>query len=327
MISAITRRQTLRLAASGVAGSALPRPAAALDYPARPVRIIVGSAAAGPIDISARLIGQWLSERLRQPFLVENRPGAAGNLGTEFVVRAPPDGYTLLMAFSGSAINATLYPALPFDFLRDMAPIASVNRIPLVLEVHPAFPAKSIAELIAYAEANPGKVTLASPGNGTAPQVAGQLFKQLAGLSMVDVPYRGSGPMLVDLLSGHVQVAFDGILSSLPHIRGGKLRALAVSTASELDALPGIPTVAATLPGFEAAGWCGMCAPKLTPAEVIHKLNGEIDAGLADPKIKERLAELGTTPFTGSPSDFKNFIADETVKWAKVIKAANIKPD
>lgn len=317
----------MRLAASAAVAPALLRAATALDYPTRPVRIVVGSAAAGPIDISARLIGQWLSQRLRQQFLVENRPGAAGNIGTEFVVRSPPDGYTLLMAFSGSAINATLYPKLSFDFLHDMVPIASVNRIPLVLEVHPAFPAKSIAELIAYTKANPGKVILASPGNGTAPQVAGQLFKIMAGVNMVDVPYRGSGPMLTDLLGGHVQVAFDGILSSLPHIQAGRLRALGVSTRTSLDALPGIPTVANTLPGFEAAGWCGMCAPRNTPAEIIDLLNKEIDAGLADPEIKMRLAELGTTPFVGSPSDFRTFIADETEKWGKVIRAANITPD
>jgi tripartite-type tricarboxylate transporter receptor subunit TctC len=231
------------------------------------------------------------------------------------------------MAFSGSAINATLYEKLNFNFLRDMAPIASVNRIPLVLEVNPAFPAKTVAELIAYAKANAGKVVLASPGNGTAPQVAGQLFKIVASINMIDVPYRGSGPMLTDLLGGQVQVAFDGILSSLPHIRAGKLRALAVSTATRLDALPDIPTVADTLPGFEASGWCGMCAPIDTPAEIVDKLNSEINAGLADAKIKMRLADLGTTPFVSSPAAFRSFIAEETVKWGKVIKAANIKPD
>lgn len=327
MTATISRRHWLRVTAAAAVLPIAGRDAAALDYPIRPVRIIVGSAAAGPIDISARLIAQWLTERLGQPFLVENRPGAAGNIGTEFVVRAPPDGYTLLMAFSGAAINATLYDNLNFNFLRDMVPVASVNRIPLVLEVHPAFPATTVAELIARAKANPGKISLASPGNGTAPQVAAQLFKIMAGVAMIDVPYRGSGPMLTDLLGGQVQVAFDGILSSVPHIRAGRLRPLAVSTAARLAVLPDVPTLGNSLPGFEAGGWCGICAPKDTAAAIVDKLNGEINAGLADPTIKQRLAELGTTPFVGTPADFRTFVADETDKWGKVIRAAHIRPD
>jgi tripartite-type tricarboxylate transporter receptor subunit TctC len=322
----LLRREFLRLAVGGAVMPAYSRAGLALDYPTRPVHIVVGAPAAGPIDISARLIAQWLSERLGQPFVVENRPGAAGNIGTEIVVRSAPDGHTLLMAFAGAAINATLYDKLNFDFLRDMMPVASVNRIPLVLEVYPAFPARSVSELIAYAKANPGKVNLASPGNGTAPQVAGELFKMLTGVNMISVPYRGSGPMLPDLLSGQVQVAFDGIVSSIEHIRAGKLRALAVSTASRLEVLPEIPTVAESVPHFEASGWCGICAPKNTPSEIVDRLNKEINAALIDPKIKSRLADVGAITFQGSPGDFHRFIADETEKWAKVIKFANIKP-
>ena len=321
------RRNFLCLAAGGAALPALSRIARAQAYPSHPVRIVVGVPAGGPIDISARLIGQWLSERLGQQFIVDNRPGAGGNVGTETVARAPADGHTLLMAFASSAINATLFDKLNYDFIRDIAPVASINRIPLVLETNPSFPARTVAELIAYAKANPNKVNLAHPGNGTAPHVAGELFKMMAGLNIVVVPYRGSGPMLTDLLGGQVQVTFDGLSSSIEHIRSGKLRALAVATATRLEALPHIPTVADSLPGFEASGWCGIGAPRNTPTEIVEKLNKEINVGLADPKIQARLADLGTTPFIGSPGAFGRFIADETEKWAKVIKFAGIKSE
>jgi tripartite-type tricarboxylate transporter receptor subunit TctC len=321
------RRQFLHLAACAAALPTSSRIARALTYPTRPVRIIVGVPAGGPIDISARLIGQWLSERLGQQFIIDNRPGAGGNLATETVVRASPDGYTLLLAYASSAINASLFDKLNYDFIRDVTPVASINRIPLVLEAHPSFPAKTVPQLIAYAVASPGKVNMATPGNGTAPQVAGELFKMMAGVNMVHVPYRGSGPMLTDLLGGQVQVSFDGLSSSIEHIRAGRLRALAVTTAARLEALPDIPTVGETVSGYEASGWCGVAAPKNTPMEIVDQVNKEINAGLSDPKMKARLADLGTTPFLGSRSDFGKFIADETEKWAKVIKFAGIKAE
>jgi tripartite-type tricarboxylate transporter receptor subunit TctC len=321
------RRQFLHLAAGAAVLPAVSPIAKAQAYPSRPVRMIVGVPAGGPIDISARLIGQWLSERLGQQFIIDNRPGAGGNLATEAVVRAPADGYTLLVAYASSAINATLFDKLNYDFIRDITPVASINRIPLVLEVHPSFPVKTVPQLIAYAMANPGKVNMATPGNGTAPQVAGELFKMMAGVNMVHVPYRGSGPMLTDLLGGQVQVSFDGLSSSIEHIRAGRLRALAVTTAARLEALPGIPTVGDTVPGYEASGWCGAVAPKNTAKEIVDQLNKGINAGLSDPKMKARFADLGATPFLGSPSDFGKFIADETEKWAKVIRAANIKAE
>jgi tripartite-type tricarboxylate transporter receptor subunit TctC len=323
----VPRRRVLQLAAGAAAFATAGRSARAQAYPARPVRIIVGVPAGGPIDISARLIGQWLSERLGQQFIVDNRPGAGGNIGTETVVRAPADGYTLLMAFASSAINATLFEKLNYDFMRDIAPVASINRIPLVLETHPSFPAKTVAELIDYARTNPGKVNLAHPGNGTGPHVAGELFRMMAGVNMVVVPYRGSGSMLTDLIGGQVQVTFDGLPSSIEQIRTGKLRALAVATTTRSAALPDIPTVADSIPGFEASGWCGVGAPKNTPTEIVEKLNKEINAGLADPRIQARLADFGTTPFIGSPGAFGKFIADETEKWAKVIKFAGIRAE
>jgi tripartite-type tricarboxylate transporter receptor subunit TctC len=321
------RRRFLHLAAGATVLPAMPHVARAQAYPSRPVRIIVGGPPGGPIDMAARLIAQWLQERFGQPFVVENRPGAGGNIGAEAVVRAPADGYTLLLVFASSAINATLYDKLNFNFIRDIAPVASINRTPLVLEVHPSFMAKSVPELIAYAKANPAKVSIASPGNGTAPQVAGELFKMMAGVNMVPVPYRGSAPMLTDLIGGQVPVAFDGVQSSIEQIRAGKLRALAVTTAARLEVLPDIPTIGDFIPGFEASGWNGIGAPKSTPADIVDRLNTEINAGLTDPKIKARIADLGSTVFAGSPADFGKHIADETEKWAKVVKFAGLKPE
>jgi tripartite-type tricarboxylate transporter receptor subunit TctC len=319
------RRRILQL----VAGAAvlLPRFAKAQAYPSRPVRIIIGIPPGGPLDLSARLIGQRLSERLGQQFIIDNRPGAGGNLGTEAVVRAPPDGHTLLLAFAANAINASLFASLNYDFIRDIAPVASINRIPIVLAAHPSFPARTVAELIAYAKANPGTVDMATPGKGTGPHLAGELFKMMAGVDMVHVPYRGSGPMMPDLLSGQVQVAFDAASSFVPHIRAGKLRALAVATATRLEALPDVPTVADTVPGFEASGWCGFGAPRNTPPAIIDTLNRETNAALADPAIAAHLADVGAIVLAGSPADFGAFIAQETQKWAKVIRFAGIQPE
>jgi tripartite-type tricarboxylate transporter receptor subunit TctC len=323
----VARRRFLQLAA-GVAALALrPRGAGAQAYPTRPVRIIIGVPPGGPLDLSARLIGQRLSERLGQPFIIDNRPGAGGNLGTEAVVRAPPDGHTLLLAFAANAINASLFATLNYDFIRDIAPVASINRIPIVLAAHPAFPAKTVPELIAYAKANPGKVDMATPGKGTGPHLAGELFKMMAGVEMVHVPYRGSGPMMPDLLSGQVKIAFDAASSFIAHIRAGKLRALAVATATRLEALPEVPTVAETVPGFEASGWCGIGAPRNTPTAIIDTLNREINAALADPAIEARLADVGAVVLAGSPADFGQFIAEETRKWAKVVRFAGIPPE
>jgi tripartite-type tricarboxylate transporter receptor subunit TctC len=323
----LPRRKFLHLAAGAAALPAVSGVARAQAYPTRPVRIIVGAPPGGPTDMSARLIGQWLQERLGQPFIVENRPGAGGNIATEAVVRAPADGYTLLLLFASSAINATLYEKLNFNFIRDIAPVASVSRFPLVLEVHPSFTAKSVPELIAYAKANSAKISMASPGNGTGPHVASELFKMMAGVNMVPVPYRGSGPMLTDLLGGQVSVAFDAVQSSIEHIRAGKFRALAVTTAKRLEMLPDIPTIGDFMPGFEASGWNGIGAPKNTPTEIVDRLNKEINAGLTDPKLKARVADLGATVFTGSQADFRKFIADETEKWGKVVKFAGLKPE
>jgi tripartite-type tricarboxylate transporter receptor subunit TctC len=291
------------------------------------VRIIVGFAAGGTTDIISRLIGQWLSERLGQQFIIENRPGASANLATEAVVRAPADGYTLLALVSTNTVNATLYDKLGFNLNRDIAPVAGLIRSPLVLEVHPSVPVKTVPEFIAYAKANPGKITMASFGIGSTSHVAGELFKMMAGVELLHVPYRGSGPMLTDLVGGQVQMAFDNLPASIEHIRAGKLRALAVATAMRSDVLPDLPTVADFLPGYEASAWNGVGVPKDTPAEIIDKLNKEINAALADPKIKARIAELGATVFPSSPSEFGKFIAAETEKWRKVIRAANIKAD
>ena len=323
----LPRRKFLHLAAGAAALAALPHIARAQAYPTRPVRLIVPFAPGGQVDIIARIIGQWLSERLGQPFVIENRPGAAGNIGTEAAVRSAVDGHTLLLASATNAVNATLFDKLSYNFIRDFTPVASINRIPLVLEVHPAFQAKTVPELIGYAKANPDKINIATPPKGSAPYMAAELFKMMAGVNMVHVPYGGSPPMLTDLLGGRVQIAFDGISSSVEHIRAGKLRALAVATAARLEALPDIPTIGDSVPGFEASGWCGIAAPRNTPIGIIDKLNREINAGLADPKIKARLADVGVTVLAGSPAEFAKHIVDETEKWGKVIKTANIKPE
>jgi tripartite-type tricarboxylate transporter receptor subunit TctC len=323
----LPRRNFLHLAASVAALPAVTRVARAQTYPTRPVRIIVGAPPGGAFDILARLIGQWLSERFRQPFIVENRPGAGTNIGTEAVVKAAPDGYTLLFFDVSPAINTNLYDNLNFVFLRDIAPIASIVRSPLIMVVHPAIPAKTVPEFIAYAKANPGKINMASTGNGATPHVTGELFKMMAGVDMVHVPYRGAAPAITDLLSGQVQVLFISPLVSIEHIKTGRLRALAVTTATRSDALPDIPTMGEFVPGHEASIWFGVGAPKATPAEIVDKLNKEINASLADPKIKARLADLGGTPLVGSPADFGKFIAEETEKWGKVIRSANIKPE
>jgi tripartite-type tricarboxylate transporter receptor subunit TctC len=323
----LPRRDFLQLAAGAAAVPVVSRIAWAQNYPTRPVRIIVGFPAGGPADIVARLMGQWLSERLGQQFVIENRPGAGSNIGTEVAVRAPPDGYTLLLANTTNAINATLYDNLNFNFIRDIAPVASIVRGPNVMEVNPSFPARTVPEFIAYAKANPGKVNFASGGNGSTAQLAGELFKMMAGVDMVQVPYKGSAPALTDLLGGQVQVYFDLIISSIEHIRAGRLRALAVTTATRSQALPDIPTVGDFVPGYEASSWQGVGAPKGTSPEIIEKLNKEINEAFADPKLKERLADLGGTMFAGSPADFGTFIAEETAKWGKVIKFAGIKLD
>jgi tripartite-type tricarboxylate transporter receptor subunit TctC len=320
------RRRFLRMAAGAAALPAASRIARAQTYPTRPVRIVAGFPPGGVADLYARLLGQWMSERLGQQFIVENRPGAASNIGTEAVVRASPDGYTLLLFSPAAAINATLYENLNFNFIRDIAPVASIERAPLVMQVHPSVPAKTVPEFIAYAKANPGQLNMGSAGIGTPLHVVGELFKMMAGINMVHVPYRGSGPMLTDLLGGQVQFAFDAISSSIEYIRAGKLRALAVTAAARADVLPDIPTVGEFIPGYEAIDWSGVGVPKSTPAAIIAKLNREINAALADPKLKARLAELGAEPMSMTSTEFTKFVADETEKWAKVIRAANIKP-
>ena len=320
------RRQFLHLAAGAAALPALWRIARAQAYPARPVRLIVPIAPAGASNILARLMGQWLSERLSQPFIIENRPGGGGGIGTEAVVRAPADGYTLLLAGSFNAVNATIYDKLNYNFIRDIAPVAGFLRGPFILVVNPSVPAKSVPEFVAYAKANPRKVNMASAGNGTASHVSGELFKMMTGVDMVHVPYRGGGPALTDLIAGQVQVMFPTSVASIEYIKTGRLRALAVTTAMRLDTLPDIPTVGEFVPGYEASTWYGVGVPKATPAEIVDRLNKEINAGLADPKIKARLADLGGDALALSPVDFGKFIADETEKWAKVIKFAGIKP-
>jgi tripartite-type tricarboxylate transporter receptor subunit TctC len=322
----LPRRSFLHLAAGAAALPAVHRSASAQSYPSRPARIISGFPAGGVNDILARLIGQWLSDRLGQQFIVENRPGAAGNVATEAAVRASADGYTLLMLTVAHAINATLYDKLNYDLSRDIAPVASITRSPLVMEVNASFPAKTVGEFIAYAKANPGKINMASSGIGTPPHVAGELFKLMAGVDMVHVPYRGGAPALTDLLGGQVQVMFAVLPEVIEQIRAGKIRALAVTTASRSEALPDIPTVGDFLPGFEASYWGGVGAPRNTPAEIIDRLNREINAALADHAITARLAELGGAPLTGSPADFGRLIAEETEKWARVVKFAGARP-
>jgi tripartite-type tricarboxylate transporter receptor subunit TctC len=324
----LPRRNFLHLAAGAAALPAVARIATAQSYPTRPVRLIVPFAAGGGTDITARVMGQWLSERLGQQFVIDNRPGGGTNIGTEAVVRSPADGYTLLMVGSSNATNATLYgDKLNFNFISDIAPVAGVIRGSLVMVVNPSVPAKSVPEFIAYAKANPGKLTMASAGTGATSHISGELFKMMAGVDMVHLPYRGQGPALTDLLGGQVQVYFAATVGSIEYIRTGKLRALAVTAATRSDALPDIPRMGEFVPGYEASIWFGVGAPKATPAEVIGKLNKEINAALADPKMKARLAELGGTAFVGSPADFGKHIAEETEKWGKVIQALNIKAD
>jgi tripartite-type tricarboxylate transporter receptor subunit TctC len=321
------RRKFLHLAAGAIALPAVSRIAWAQAYPTRPIRIVVGFAAGGTSDIVARVLGQRLSGRLGQQFVIENRPGAGSNLATEAVARAAPDGYTLLLIGGANTINATLFDKINFDFLRDLAPVASVFETPLVVEVHPSVPVRTIPEFITYAKGNPGTLNFATPGVGTPPHVAGELFRMMTGIDMLHVPYRGTGPMLTDLIGGQVQVAFDPLPASIEHIRAGKLRALAVTTALRSEALPGIPSASEYVPDYVASNWYGFAAPKNTPSEIIDKLNTEINAALGDPKMKARLAELGGTPFASSPATFAKFVADDTAKWGKVIGAANIKAE
>ena len=323
----LPRRTFLHLAAGAAALPATSRFAWAQAYPTRPVRLIVPFGPAGASDITARLIGQWLSERLGQQFVIENRPGAGGNIGTEAVVRAAPDGYTLLYVTTPNAVNATLYDKLNFNFIRDIAPVAPIVRFPYIMVVNPSVPAKTLPEFIAYAKANPGKINMASVGIGSTPHINGELFKVMTGTNMVHVPYRGAAAVMTDLLSGQVQLYFGTTASSLEYVRTGKLRALAVTIERRLDALPDIPTVGDFVPGYEASNWYGIGAPRNTPVEVIEKLNKETNAGLADPKIKARIADLGGSPLTGSPADFGRLIADETEKWGKVVKFVGIKAD
>jgi tripartite-type tricarboxylate transporter receptor subunit TctC len=323
----LPRRSFLHLAAGAAALSAVSGVTWAQAYPSRPVRLIVPFGPAGGTDITARLIGQWLSERLGQQFVIENRPGAGSNIGTEAVVRAAPDGYTLGLFGAPSAINATLYDKLNFNFVRDIAPIAPIVRFPYIMVVNPSFPAKTLPEFIAYAKANPGKINMASPGSGSTPHINGELFKVMTGTNMVHVPYRSAAAVMTDLLSGQVQLYFGTTASSLEYVRTGKLRALAVTIERRLDELPDIPAVAEFVPGYEASNWFGVGAPRDTPVEIIDKLNKEIHAGVADPKMKARLADLGGTPLLGSPADFGKLIAEETEKWGKVVKFSGAKAD
>ena len=323
----LPRRKFLHLAAGAASMPAMSQVAWAQAYPSRPVRIIVAAAAGGSNDILARLVGQSLSERLGQPFVVENRLGGGGNIGTESVVRAPQDGYTLLAVLTGNAINTTLYDKLNFNLTRDIVPVAGISRGSYVVVVNPSVPAKTIPEFITYAKSYPGKINMASAGTGTGPHVAGELFNIMSGANMVHVPYRGGGPALNDLLGGQVQVYFAISAGTIGYISAGKLRALGVTTAARSDLFPDIPTIAEFLPGYEASAWLGLGAPRGTPTEIVEKLNREINAGLADPKIKARFADLGGTVLPLSPSDFCKLIADETEKWGKVIRAANIKPE
>jgi tripartite-type tricarboxylate transporter receptor subunit TctC len=321
------RRQFLLLAAVAAALPAVSPIARAQAYPTKPVHIIVGFAPGGAPDIVARLVGQWLSERLGHPFVIENRTGAGGNIATEAVVNALPDGHTLLLVGPGSAINATLYERLNFNFIRDIAPVAGVIRVPNVMEVTPSMPVTTVPEFIAYAKANPGKVNMASGGNGTSVHVAGELFKMMTGVDMVHVPYRGVGLAYPDLLAGHVQIMFDTTPGSIEYIRAGKLRPLALTTVTRSEALPDVPIVADFVPGYEASAFFGIGAPRNTPGEIVETLNKEINAGLADPKMKTRFADMGGMMLGGSPADFGKLIAAETEKWAKVVKFSGAKAD
>jgi len=323
----ISRRRFLHLAAGATALPAMPTRIWAQTYPTRPVRWIVGYPPGGATDVTARLVGRWLSERLGQPFVIENRAGASGNIGTEAVVNAAPDGYTLLLVNAGNTINDKLYEKLNFVFLRDVTAVASIVRVPLVMLVNPSVPAKTVPDFIAYAKRNPGKVNMASPDNGTPQHVSGELFKMMAHISMTHVPYRGSAPALADLIGGQVQVAFDTTTASLEYIRAGRLKGLAVTSATRSEALPDVPTVSDFLPGYEATGWYGAGAPKGTPAQIVDVLNNEINAALADPNVKARLGELGATAVASSPAEFARFMAEETEKWAKVVNFAGIKAD
>jgi tripartite-type tricarboxylate transporter receptor subunit TctC len=323
----LPRRQFLHLAAGAAALPVVSRTATAQSYPTRPVRILVGFAAGQAIDIIVRVIAQWLSDQLGQQFIVENRPGAGGNIATEVVVRSAPDGYTLIAVGMNNTINATLYEKLSFNFIRDIAPIASILRAPQVMLVNPSVPANTVPEFITYAKANPGKINMASAGNGSPTHLSGELFKMMTGINLLHVPYRGSPAALTDLISGQVQVMFDNVASSIGHIRAGKMRALAVTTATRWEGLPDIPPVSDFVPGFETGGLAGFGAPKDTPVEIVQKLNKEVNAALDDAKVKTRLVELGGTILPGSPADFGKLIAAETEKWGKVIRAANIKAE
>jgi tripartite-type tricarboxylate transporter receptor subunit TctC len=322
-----SRRQFLHVAAGAAALPALSRVVRAQTYPTKPVRIIVPFAAGAVTDITARLMGQWLSERLGQSFVIENRPGGGANIGIEAFVRAPADGYTLLVVGTTAAINATLFEKLNFNFIRDIAPVANIVRVPHVMQVNPSVPAKTVPEFIAYAKANPGKMSMGSGGNGSPAHVIGEHFKMVTGVNLVHVPYRGAAPSLTDLLGGQIQVTFTDMASSIEYIRAGRLRALAVTTAMRSEALPDVPTVGDFVPGFEASQWVGLHAPKNTPSEFIVKLNEETNAGLADPKMKARFTDLGGTVLPGSPADFGKLIADDTEKWGKVIKFSGAKPE
>ena len=322
----LLRRTFLHLLAGVAALPAISRPACAQAYPSRPVRWIVGFTPAGGNDITARLIGQWLTDRLGQPFVIENRPGAGTNIAAEIVINSPPDGYTLFLTNFSNAVNAALYEKLSFDFMRDMAPVVGISRAPVILAVNPSVPAKTVPEFIAYAKANPGKLNMGSAGIGSAGHLAGELLQMMTGIKLVHVPYRGNAPALTDLIAGQVQLVFPSSASSIEHVRTGQVRGLAVTGSNRLDALPNLPTVADSVPGYEASSLYGIGAPRNTPAEVIDRLNKEVNAALADPKLKARLADLGGTPFGGSSAEFGKLMAEETEKWGKVVKFAGIKP-
>jgi tripartite-type tricarboxylate transporter receptor subunit TctC len=323
----LPRRQFLRVAAGAVALPLIPGVARAQIYPSRPVRVVVTFAAGGPNDIIGRLMGQWLTEHLGQPFVVENRPGAAGNIGTEAVVRAPADGYTILLESTNNVINSALYDRLNFNFIRDIAPVATIGRSMFVMMVHPSIPAKTVPEFIAYSRANPGKINMASSGIGSTSHVVGELFKMMTGVDMAHVPYRGAAPAMTDLLAGQVQVYFSPTPGSIEYIESGRLRALGVTTATRWGALPAVPAIGEFVSGYEASGWWGIGVPKNTPTEVINELNKEINAALADPKLTARLAELGSTVLALSPAQFGKMIADTTEKWGEVVKFAGLKPE